>query len=116
MKKWGIVCILVIALIVIETVPMVTVMYEEPYTATETYEVEVPYTEAEIEAWRKEHTPPSHIVNIDDLTVGEILDILSGKNNPEIPPMPPNYETRTKEVIKWREIPEKVTILKYLVR
>ncbi len=74
------------------------------------------HTESEIEAWRIQHRPPAKMVNVDDLSVGGILAIMSGNAAPEIPPMHPKYETRTREVIEWQEVPEKVTILKYLVR
>ncbi len=93
----------VVLLAITTTVPFIEVTDREPYTATETYIVEVPYTETEIAAWRDEHTPLPGLVNIDDLSVEEISDIFSGKTTPEIPPMPPKYEWRQREVIEWRD-------------
>jgi len=107
--------VLIIALIIAATVPLITITYSEPYTDTETYDELVPYTEAEIQAWADLHTPPAKMVSVDSLSTEEILDILSGKNNPEIPPMTPRYETKSRAVVKYREVQEKVTVFQYFL-
>ena len=140
MKKWGIVCVLVIALIVI-AVPMVPVTSQEPYTDTETYWEKEPYYRTETYTTTEPYTASEWVYPssapkkyYDDEgyprspSIWERLDE-ADERAPYI-----EYVTRyrvvektrevldyrdvqkTRKVVKLRDVSERVTILEYFTR